>query len=94
MDAILKKALPTPLVLEAQLTGKRYTAAELEAQPGRPQSLSGRRPDERGLGLCQNQNKSREILKTMKEVTFKNILRVMETEDPAYLEALKGSFAR
>ena len=32
MDAILKKALPTPMVLEAELTGKRYTAAELEAR--------------------------------------------------------------
>ena len=30
----------------------------------------------------------------MKAVTFKNILRVMETEDPAYLDALKGSFPR
>jgi len=31
---------------------------------------------------------------TMKSVTFKNILRIMETDDPAHLEALRGSFFR
>jgi hypothetical protein len=30
----------------------------------------------------------------MKDVTFKSILRIMETDDPAYLEALKGNFPR
>ena len=53
MDAILKKALPTPMVLEAQLTGKRYTAPELEALSGRRQGLSGQGPAPRGPGLCQ-----------------------------------------
>jgi enoyl-CoA hydratase/carnithine racemase len=94
MDAILKKALPTPLVLEAQLTGKRYTAAELEALRVVLKSCPVGDLLNEALAFAKNMNKGREILKTMKEVTFKNILRVMETEDPAYLEALKGSFAR
>ena len=46
------------------------------------------------LAFAKSLNKGREILKTMKAVTFKNILRVMETEDPAYLQSLKGGFAR
>ena len=54
MDAILKKALPTSLVLEAQLTGKRYTAAELEAQRVVLKACPVRRFAERGPGLCQN----------------------------------------
>ena len=94
MDAILKKALPTPLVLEAQLTGKRYTAAELEAHQVVLKACPVGDLMNEALAFANSMNKSREILKTMKEVTFKNILRVMETEDPAYLEALKGSFAR
>ena len=46
------------------------------------------------LAFAKTMNKSREILKTMKEVTFKNILRVMEIDDPAYLQSLKGTFAQ
>jgi len=94
MDAILKKALPTSVVLEAQLTGKRYTAAELEAHQVVLKACPVGDLMNEALAFAKSMNKSREILKTMKEVAFKNILRVMETEDPAYLEALKGSFAR
>jgi Delta3-Delta2-enoyl-CoA isomerase len=94
MDAILKKALPTPLVLEAQLTGKRYTAPELEAQRIVLKACPAGDLMNEALAFAKSQNKTREILKTMKEITFKNILRTMETDDPAYLGSLKGSFAR
>jgi len=94
MDAILKKALPTSLVLEAQLTGKRYTAAELEAQRVVLKACPAGDLVNEALAFAKTMNKSREILKTMKAVTFKNILRVMETDDPAYLQSLKGTFAQ
>jgi len=94
MDAILKKALPTALVLEAQLTGKRYTAAELEAQRVVVKACPVNDLMNEALALAKTLNKSRAILKTMKEVTFKNILRVMEADDPAYLQSLKGTFAQ
>jgi Delta3-Delta2-enoyl-CoA isomerase len=94
MDAILKKALPTPLLLEAQLTGKRYTAAELEAHRVVRKACPENDLMKEALAFAKTQNKTREILKTMKEVTFKNILRIMENDDPAYLDSLKGSFAR
>ncbi len=94
MDAILKKALPTPLVLEAQLTGKRYTASELELQRVVVKACPVEDLLPEALAFAKSQNKTREILRTMKAVTFKNILRVMETEDPAYLDALKGNFPR
>jgi enoyl-CoA hydratase/carnithine racemase len=94
MDAILKKALPTSLVLEAQFTGKRYTAAELEAQRVVVKACPINDLMNEALAFAKTMNKSREILKTMKGVTFKNILRIMETDDPAHLEALRGSFFR
>ena len=94
MDAILKKALPTSLVLEAQLTGKRYPAAELEAHRVVLKACPINDLMNEALAFAKTMNKSREILKTMKEVTFKNILRVMETDDPAYLQSLKGTFAQ
>lgn len=94
MDAILKKALPTSLVLEAQLSGKRYKAAELEARRVVLKACPVADLMNEALIFAKNMNKGREILKTMKAVTFKNILRIMETDDPAYLQSLKGSFAR
>ncbi len=94
MDALLKKALPTPMALEAQLTGRRYTAQELEARQVVVKACPVNELMSEALTFAKTMNKGREILKTMKEVTFKNILRVMETEDPACLEALKGSFTR
>jgi enoyl-CoA hydratase/carnithine racemase len=94
MDAILKKALPTTLVLEAQLTGRRYTAADLEA---RRVVLKACEADEllpQALAFAKTQNKTREVLKTMKEITFRDILRIMDTDDPGYLKSLKGGLAR
>jgi Delta3-Delta2-enoyl-CoA isomerase len=93
MDAILKKALPTALVLEAQFTGKRYTAAELEAQRVIRKACPVGDLMNEALAFAKTQNKTREILKSMKEITFKNILRTMENDDPSYLDSLKGSFA-
>ncbi|MBI5585257.1 MAG: enoyl-CoA hydratase/isomerase family protein [Deltaproteobacteria bacterium] len=94
MDAILKKALPTTLVLEAQFTGKRYTAAELEARRVVLKACPAEELLPAALAFAKTQNKTREILKTMKAVTFKNILQVMDTEDPAYLASLKGGLTR
>jgi enoyl-CoA hydratase/carnithine racemase len=94
MDAILKKALPTPMLLEAELTGKRYTALELEARQVVVKACPVHALLPEALAFAKSQNKGREILRTMKDVTFKNILRVMEAEDPAHLDGLKGRFPR
>jgi enoyl-CoA hydratase/carnithine racemase len=94
MDAILKKALPTSLVLEAQLAGRRYTAAELEALRVVLKACPINDLMNEALAFAKTMNKGREILKTMKAVAFKNILRVMETDDPGYLDALRGSLSR
>jgi enoyl-CoA hydratase/carnithine racemase len=94
MDAILKKALPTTLVLEAQLTGRRYTAADLEARRVVLKACGADELLPQALAFAKTQNKTREVLKTMKEITFRDILRVMDTDDPLYLKSLKGGLAR
>ncbi|MBW1786892.1 MAG: enoyl-CoA hydratase/isomerase family protein [Deltaproteobacteria bacterium] len=87
MDAIIKKALPRPMCLEAQLTARRYTAQELEAVGAAVKACHLDDLMNEVMAFAGAMNKGREILKTMKQVTFKNILRVMETDDPAYLAA-------
>ena len=94
MDAILKKALPVPLVWEAQVTGRRYTAGELERRGVVVKACPGEDLMTVARAFGKTKNKNREILRTMKAVTFKNILRIMETDDPAYLNALRGSLSR
>ncbi len=94
MDAVLKKALPTTLVLEAQLTGRRYTAADLEARRVVLKACGAEELLPQALAFAQTQHKTREVLKTMKEITFRDILRIMDTDDPVYLQSLKGGLAR
>jgi Delta3-Delta2-enoyl-CoA isomerase len=90
MDALIKKALPGHLSLEAQLTGKRYTAGELEAHRAVFKACHLDDLMKEVLNFSKAMNKGRSILKPIKEVGFKNILRVMEVDDPAYLESRKS----
>jgi len=85
MDALIKKALPAPLALEAQLTGKRYTAAELEARGAVVKSCHLNDLMNEVMAFAKSLNKGRDILKTIKEVGFQSVLRVMEKDDPVYL---------
>ncbi|MCU0579227.1 MAG: enoyl-CoA hydratase/isomerase family protein [Desulfobacterota bacterium] len=94
MDALLKKALPNTLVLEAQLTGRRYTAADLESRGVVLKACPAGDLLPAALTFAKTQHKTREVLQTMKEVTFRDILRVMETADPVYLKSLKGGLVR
>lgn len=90
MDAIIKKALPGHLSLEAQLTGKRYTAAELEAHQAVFKACHLDDLMNEVMTFAKTMNKGRSILKTIKEVGFKHILRVMEIDDPVYFESRKA----
>jgi enoyl-CoA hydratase/carnithine racemase len=90
MDAIIKKALPGHLSLEAQLTGKRYTAVELEAQKAVFKACHLDDLMNEVMTFAKTMNKGRSILKTIKEVGFKHILRVMEIDDPVYFESRKA----
>ncbi len=89
MDAIIKKAFGH-LSLEAQLTGKRYTAVELEAQKVVVKACHLDDLMNEVKAFAKTMNKGRSILKTIKEVGFKHILRVMEIDDPVYIEERKA----
>ena len=90
MDALIKKALPGHLSLEAQLTGKRYTAGELESHNAIFKACHLDDLMKEVLTFAKTMNKGRSILKTIKEVGFKSILQVMDIDDPAYLETRKN----
>lgn len=94
MDAILKKALPVTMVWEAQLTGRRYTAAELETSRAVFKACPGSELMTEALALAKTLNKSRKVIGTMKAVTFKNIVRIMKTDDRVFLDSLKEGFPR
>ena len=94
MDALINKAMPGYLALEAQLTGKRYTAVELEAAHVVAKACHMDDLMNETMAFAKSMNKGRSIVKTMKEVTFKNILRVMENDDPVYLESVPNSFSQ
>jgi Delta3-Delta2-enoyl-CoA isomerase len=93
MDALIKKALPGHLSLEAQLTGKRYTAAELETHHAVFKACHLDDLMKEVMTFAKTMNKGRNILKPIKEVGFKSILRVMDIDDPDYLEARKNRAA-
>jgi enoyl-CoA hydratase/carnithine racemase len=92
MDALITKAMPRYLALEAELTGRRYTAAELEAEHVVAKACHVDELMKEVMAFAKTVNKGRSIVKTMKEVTFKNILRVMENDDPVYLAGMPNSF--
>lgn len=90
MDALIKKALPGPMALEAQFSGKRYTASELETNQVVVQACPLDELMKQVVAFAKAMNKERATLKIMKEVGFKHILEIMETDDPVYLESKKA----
>jgi Delta3-Delta2-enoyl-CoA isomerase len=86
MDALIKKAFPGSLLLEAQLTGKRYNAQELEACKVVVEACPVEELLDRVVAFAKPLNKNREILRTMKAVGFKSILQIMDIEDSIYLK--------
>jgi Delta3-Delta2-enoyl-CoA isomerase len=92
MDALIKKAFPGSLLLEAQLTGKRYTAQELEAYKVVVEACPVEELLDRVVAFAKLLNKNRETLRIMKAVGFKSILQIMDIEDSIYLKD-KNTFA-
>lgn len=89
MIEITKKGIPLYLFEELKYTGKRITAREmkehhivLETPDGREAVL------ERALEFARSFNKERAIFGEMKRRMNRSILAVLDSEDPAYIEAL------
>jgi enoyl-CoA hydratase/carnithine racemase len=73
MTALLKKALPMYLVEEAQLTGKRYTAAELEMRHVIRKACGMDDLMKESLAFARSLNKDRYILGELKKVLYGDI---------------------
>jgi len=79
MDALIKRALPMQAVVEAQLTGKRYTATELvklhvirEACPSAEETVNS------AIAYAKTLNKGRSIVAEMKKVMNAGIAHLID----------------
>lgn len=89
MIAFVKKAIPEPLFNEMLLTGKRVTAKELELHNV---IISSSENQEELLTQAMNFagtfNKQRPIFGELKKRKHKEVVRVIEEEDPEFIEPL------
>ena len=89
MTAFVKKAIPEYLFNEMLLSGKRVTAPELEkhnvivsASENRAELLT------QAMDYAGTFNKQRPIFGELKKRKHKEIIRVIEAEDPEFIEPL------
>lgn len=89
MIAFVKKAIPEHLFNEMLLSGKRVTAPELE-QHNVIVSASENQADllTQAMDYAGTFNKQRPIFGELKKRKHKEIIRVIEEEDPEYIEPL------
>jgi enoyl-CoA hydratase/carnithine racemase len=79
MDALIKRALPMQTVIEGQLTGKRFTATELEnLQIIRKACLSTDETVKEAIAYAKTLNKSRGIVAEMKKVMNAQIVCLID----------------
>lgn len=89
MIAFVKKAVPEPLFNEMLLTGNRMTAADLEQHNVIVSSSAGQAElMEQAMEYAGNFNKQRPIFGELKKRKHKELVRVIEEEDPEYIEPL------
>ncbi|MBU2548757.1 MAG: enoyl-CoA hydratase/isomerase family protein [Proteobacteria bacterium] len=87
MEAILRKAIPRYKLIEMQLSGGRYTASECEAHHVVVKACHLDDLMDEVMTFARGYNKDRKVVGIMKQVSYKAILDVMDTEDEPYLEA-------
>jgi enoyl-CoA hydratase/carnithine racemase len=87
MTAMIKKAMPMYLVEEMQLTGRRLTAEELEAHHVIRKACTMDELMGEAISFARGLNKERAIVTKLKDVMHKDILRVMEIDDPVALKS-------
>ncbi len=91
MTAMVRKALPMDLVVNMQLTGRRVTADELEARHVIRKACTLEELMGEAISFAKGLNKERAIVAKLKNVLYKDILAVMEVDDPPAIKALYDS---
>jgi enoyl-CoA hydratase/carnithine racemase len=87
MTAMLKTKIPPQLLIEMQLTGKRYTAPELESRGSflkacktEPETVA------EAIAFAKSLNKERKIVGDLRRVLYEDAVKVIDTVDPSYIE--------
>jgi enoyl-CoA hydratase/carnithine racemase len=90
MNAFARKAIPPYKLLEMQLTGKRCTAPELEQDHVIVKSCANQEElMKEALAFARTFQKRRGIFGEMKRRLHKQIIDVIDTEDPPIIDSLK-----
>lgn len=92
MTAMGKKAIPMDLVEDMQLTARRLTADECEARHIIRKACTMDELMIVAISFAKGLNKERSIVTKLKNVMHKDILKVMEDDDPAALKSLYLGF--
>jgi Delta3-Delta2-enoyl-CoA isomerase len=79
MSALITKLLPMPLAEEAELTGKRFTAAELEKCQAVRKACTLDELMKEAIGFAKSLNKGRGIVAQMKKTLREDIRILMDT---------------
>jgi Delta3-Delta2-enoyl-CoA isomerase len=87
MNALLKKAMPSYMVEEMELTGIRLTATQCETHHIIRKACHLDDLMEEALAFARGQNKRRSILKEMKARLNQDIVHAIDVEDVAYIES-------
>jgi len=91
MTAMVKKAMPMYLVEDMQLTGRRLTADELESRHVIRKACTMDELMSEAISFARGLNKERAIVAKLKNVLHKDVLTVMEVEDPPAIKSLYDS---
>ena len=89
MIALAKKAIPMYKLEEMKYTGKRLTAYECEEHHIVMKACHINDLMDEALSFAKGLNKGREIISAMKKGMYKDIVRVLDEEDPLIIESGK-----
>lgn len=92
MIAIAKKAIPMYKLEEMKYTGKRLTAYECEEHHIVMKACHINDLMDEVLTFAKGLNKRRKIIRAMKEGMYKDIVHVMDVEDPVVIESSKNLY--
>jgi len=87
MIAIIKKAIPMYKFEEMQYTGKRATAEECEAHHIIMKACHMADLMNEALSFAKGLNKRREVIAEMKKRMYKDIVHIIDVEDPPMIES-------
>jgi len=90
MNAILKKTIPRYKLEEMQFTGSRLTAYECQEHHIITKACQLATLMHDVMDFAKPLNKERSIMKELKGRLNNEIVQIIETEDPAYIES--GNF--